>query len=464
MPIYAAMIPVLAVGLFLVAGIFIYGAEPQIPLLLGAVVAGLVGVWRGYRWKTIEHGITDSIARAIPALIILLIIGMIIGVWIASGVVPAMIYYGFDVLLPDWFLPATFLLCSLMSLATGSSWTTAGTVGVAAIGVGQGLGIPAAAVAGAIVSGSFFGDKISPLSDTTNLTPAVVGVELYDHIKHMLYSTAPAFLITLVIYTFLGAYLTNSGEQGGEVMRYRQVLADNFSLSPLLLIPPLAVIGMIIFKVPAIPSLVAGALLGGLMQIIVQGQGPGAVATALYHGFVIDTGWDRIDHLLSRGGMASMYSTVSLGIVALAFGGIMDKCGMLHALVSGMAGLVRRTGNLVLTTVSTAFLINIFAANQYLAVIIPGQMFEEAYRRLNLHNKNLSRALESGGTLTAPLIPWNSSGVFMYSVLAVSPLAFAPYAVLCWLVPLIVVLYGYTGFSMERSVPPIISQVPGNNI
>lgn len=449
-PLVVALIPVIAVGLFLGMGTFVYEAEPHFPILLGAVVAGLVALQQGFSWKTIESGLMDSIARAMPALLILLIIGMIIGTWVASGIVPALTYFGFQILPRAWFLPAVFILCSVMSLVTGSSWTTAGTVGIAAIGVGQGLGLPPAAVAGAVVSGAFFGDKISPLSDSTNLTASVVGVELYTHIKHMLITTLPAFFLSLIMYAVYGYFWVGEASSPGEALRLQQVLVENFNLSPFLLIPPAVVIVLILFKVPAIPSLVAGTIAGAMMQIFVQGQGMGDVLQVIYHGFSIETGWEQADQLLSRGGMASMYSTVSLGLIALSFGGIMERCGMLSSLVGGITRLVRTTGNLVSTTVFTAFLINIFGANQYLAVIIPGQMFAGSYERLGLQGKNLSRNLEAGGTLTAPLIPWNSSGVFMLTVLSVNPLAYAPYAFICWLTPIIAMLYGYTDFSMEK--------------
>ncbi len=449
-PFSIAIIPVVAVGLFLGLGTFIYEAEPHIPILLGAVVAGLVALQQGFSWKTIESGLIESIARAIPALLILLIIGMIIGTWVASGIVPALTYYGFQILPRAWFLPAILILCAAMSLVTGSSWTTAGTIGVAAIGVGEGLGLPPAAVAGAVVSGSFFGDKISPLSDSTNLTASVVDVELYTHIKHMLITTVPAFFLALIMYAVYGLYFTGEASSLVEATRLQQVLAENFNLSLFLFIPPSVVIALILFKVPAIPSLLAGTIVGAIMQMAIQGQGMGDVLHVIYHGFSIETGWEQADQLLSRGGMASMYSTVSLGLIALSFGGIMEKCGMLSSLVSGITRMVRTAGNLAFTTVSTSILINIFGANQYLAVIIPGQMFKGCYTRLGLHGKNLSRNLEAGGTLTAPLIPWNSSGVFMMTVLSVSPLAYAPFAFICWLTPLIAVLYGYTGFSMEK--------------
>ncbi|TCT16127.1 transporter (NhaC family) [Natranaerovirga pectinivora] len=446
-----ALIPIVVVIVTLTLSVFIYDAQPHIALFLGAATAGLTAFLYGFSWDTIQSGFTESIHRAIPSLIILLIIGMIIGVWIASGIVPALIYYGFNILLPNWFLPSILILCSIMSVITGSSWTTVGTIGVAAIGVGQGLGIPAPAIAGTVVSGAFFGDKLSPMSDSTNLTPSVLDVDLYVHIKHMLYSTVPSFIIALILYTLLGIFLTEGSIDTDFIANYQTIIRDNFTLSPWLLLPPTAVIGLILFKIPAIPSLIVGVVLGGFIQVAIQGQSVNEFFHILYDGFTISTGEEEIDALLSRGGMASMYNVVSLALIALAFGGIMNKCKMLESIVLKMSKFVKSTGNLVATTLGTSILLNIFSANQYLAVILPGQMFEDCYKGQGLKLKNLTRALEGGGTLTAPLIPWNSSGVFVYSVLSINPLVYAPYAIICWLTCIIVGLFGYRDITMEKS-------------
>ncbi|TCK92746.1 NhaC family Na+:H+ antiporter [Natranaerovirga hydrolytica] len=446
-----AIIPILVVIIALTFSVFIFDAEPHIALFFGAATAGIVAFVHGYSWETIQSGFTESVHRAIPSLLILLIIGMIIGVWIASGIVPALMYYGFELLLPQWFLPSILILCSIMSVITGSSWTTVGTIGVAAIGVGQGLGIPAPAIAGTIVSGAFFGDKLSPMSDSTNLTPSVLGVDLYVHIKHMLFSTVPSFLIALAMYTVLGFFLAEGSADPSIVAEYQDVIMENFNLSFLLIIPPIIVIALILFKVPAIPSLIAGVVLGGIMQITVQGQSVSEFFNILYEGFSISTGWEEMDMLLTRGGMSSMYDVVSLALVALAFGGIMNRCKMLDAIVSRLSRFLKSVGNLVTTTIGTSIFLNIFSANQYLAVIIPGQMYEDCYKAKGLKFNNLTRALEAGGTLTAPLIPWNSSGAFVLSVLSVNPLAYAPYAFICWLTFIIVIFFGYKDITMDKT-------------
>ncbi|MDR5659638.1 Na+/H+ antiporter NhaC [Serpentinicella sp. ANB-PHB4] len=449
---WISLVPFIVMGLSLGVSVFLYDTEPHSSLILGTITVAAIGYYYNHSWDQIEKSIVSSISRAISAIIILLIIGMLIGTWIASGVVPALMYYGFYVFSETWFLPSILVLCSFISVVTGSSWTTAGTIGVAAIGIGQGLGIPAHIIAGAVVSGAFFGDKLSPLSDSTNLTPSLLKVDLYEHIKHMLYTTVPSFVIALILYAIIGIFFIEGGN-GIDVSDYQSAIAENFRLSYWLIIPPAAVVTLILFKVPAIPSLAVGVLLGSMVQIIAQGSNLGEVFETLYHGVEISTGWDEMDELLSRGGMSSMYSVVALAIVALPFGGLMNDTGMLSAIVSKMTAFLNTRGPLVLTTALTSIFINIFGANQYLAVILPGQMYEEHYKKLDLHNKNLTRALEGGGTLTAPLIPWNSSGAFMLSVLAVDPLKYAPYAFVCWLTFIVATAFAYFNVTMEKQSP-----------
>lgn len=319
-PLWLALLPVLVLTGSLYYVIFISRGEPHGPLFLGTISAGLSAYFYGYTWPEIERGMVNNIKKALPSLLILLIIGMVISLWIASGIVPAMIYYGFYILQPTWFLPAVMLLCSLMSLVTGSSWTTIGTIGVAALGLGQGMGVPGAITAGAIVSGAFFGDKVSPMSDSTNLTPSILGVDLFEHIGHMIYTTAPAFILSLALYAWLGFSYVDGTADLMYVQQYQHILMEHFTFSFWLLIPPLVVISLVLFKVPALPSLTAGVLLGGLIQVLVQGYTAGQVFHTAYAGFQIMTGNEAFDQLLSRGGMTSMYSVVALGLLALAFG------------------------------------------------------------------------------------------------------------------------------------------------
>ncbi len=450
--IVLSLIPVAVTGVALWFSIFVLDTQPHFALFLGATVAGLCAYAHGCRWETIREGFKHAICRTISALLILLIIGMLIGVWIASGIMPALMYLGFEFLSARWFLPLLLLFCSAMSLITGSSWTTIGSMGVAAIGVSEGLGIPLGMTAGAVVSGAFFGDKISPMSDSTNLTASVLGVNLFDHIRHMLYTTIPAFLISLVVFTLLG-FTASEGASIGDVSAYTESIGQHFNLSGWLAIPPVVVILMIVLKVPAIPCLIAGVMLGGIAYVALQGGTFSGLFETIHTGFVIETGDPDMDRLFSRGGMESMYEVISLALVSLALGGIMDRTGMLHSIVLRLARFVRSIGNLTLTVIGTSVFINIVGANQYLAVILPGQMFEECYRKQNLKLKNLTRTLEGGGTLTAPLVPWNSSGVFIASTLGVSAATYAPYAVLCWLTAIVVVIFGYARITMER-IPP----------
>ncbi len=448
-----ALLPFAVMGTAIYFSVFVYEAEPHIALFFGAITASLAAYGTGFTWGTIRSAFERNIQKGLITMIILMIIGMLIGTWIASGIVPAMLYFGIQFLHPLAFLPLILLFCAVMSVMTGSSWVTIGTIGVAAVGIGQGLGIPAAITAGAIVSGSFFGDKISPLSDSTNLASSVFEVNIYDHIRHMLYSTLPALGLSLIAYTVIGFFLTETGSSGEEAMQYQEYILEHFTLSPLLLVPPVAVIFLILKRVPAIPSLVAGVVLASLTQVLVQGANLGDLMITLYDGFFISSGWDTMDTLLSRGGLASMYSIIGLTLLALTFGGIMRYCGMLEAIVLKMKRLVRRRGGLVLTTLLSSVFVNLFTANQYLSVIIPGQMYEQSYERLSLKKKNLTRTLEAGGTLTSPLIPWNASAIFVSAVLGIGALQYAPYAFVCWSTGLVVALYGFSGLTMEKEDP-----------
>ncbi|WP_114748192.1 Na+/H+ antiporter NhaC [Pleomorphovibrio marinus] len=448
-PPWLALIPLVITGASLGFSVFVFEVEPHFSLFLGAVVAGFCGYWWGYSWKDIEEGFTYPISRTVPSVIILLIIGMLMAVWIASGIVPALMYYGFKFFVAKWFLPLILLFCCVMALVTGSSWSTIGTLGVAAIGVSEGLGVPTAISAGAVVSGSFFGDKLSPMSDSTNLTPSVLGVGLYPHIKHMLYTTLPSLGICLAAFTLVGLFIPGS-DSSADTGEYAEHIQEHFDLSMVMFLPPLIVIFLIIKKVPAIPSLSIGVVLGSIGYLVFQGGNTATLVETLHSGFVMETGKDEMDSLFSTGGMESMYNVINLALISLAFGGIMNKTGMLKSVLQTMSRFVSSTGNLTVTVLGTAVFVNIFGANQYLAVILPGQMFEETYRRRKLKLKNLSRTLEAGGTLTAPLIPWNSNAIFVYSTLGVSAANYFPYAFLCWFTAILVAIYGYAGITMEE--------------
>ena len=444
-----ALIPIVSLIIFLLVGIVFLGADPHIPLLLGVIVAASVAIFiLNYTWEEVESSIVDGIKLAMQAIVILMIIGTLVGTWLLSGTVPTLIYYGLQILSPGIFLVATMLICSIVSISVGSSWTTAATIGVALMGVGQGLGIPAEVVAGSIVSGAYFGDKMSPLSDTTNLAPAMAGGDLFSHIKYMFWTTGPAYIIALILFGIMGMTYAGGEIDADRISSITNALADNFNVSPLLMIPPLLVIVIVIFKVPAIPGLLAGTFLGGLFAFIFQGAGLGAIVDAAHYGFGIETGVVIVDDLVSGGGLDGMMWTVSLIIIALSLGGVLESTGMLAAVGNAILTVAKSTGSLVLATILSCIAINLLSGDQYLAIVVPGRMFKDTYREKGLSPSVLSRALEGGGTVTSPFIPWNTCGAYMYEMLNVHPFAYLPYTFFNLLVPVVNVVYGYLGFKI----------------
>jgi NhaC family Na+:H+ antiporter len=445
-----ALIPVIFLVLALFVTIVLLHQSAHIPLILAAAVAACVAVYLKYPWEEILGGMVHGINLAMGALLILMVVGLMIGTWISGGIVPTMVYYGLKVLSPGIFLGATMIICSIISLGTGSSWSTAGTVGVALIGVGQGLGVPTAMVAGAIISGAYFGDKMSPLSDTTNLAPAVAGTDLFSHIRHMVYTVVPAYTIALGLYIFLGARFSGGVLKSQNIETMLSTIKSQFFIHPLLLLPPLLVIVLVVVKVPPLPALLGGTVLGAVFAVFAQSRTLAEIVQAAHSGYVSNSGVAMVDDLLTRGGLMSMMETVALIICALSFGGIMEKTGMLETLASALLKKVRRTGSLVATTIFSCIGMNVIAADQYIAIVVPGRMFKNAYDARGLHPKNLSRVLEDSGTVTSPLIPWNSCGAFMGATLGVSPLIYLPYAFLNLVQPMVSMFYGYTGITMEK--------------
>jgi len=454
-----SLIPVVVLIGTLFYTIVILEGTGHIPLIIGAITASLIaGYSLGYTWEEILKGFTTGITSALPALLILIIVGLLIGIWIASGVVPVMIFYGLKILAPGYFLVATCLICALISLATGSSWSTAATVGLAMMGVGQALGIPAGMTAGAVISGAYFGDKMSPLSDTTNLAPAIAGTQLFTHIRHMVYTTVPALVIALVIYTIIGIIRPASGSvETADYLLMLSTLDQTFNLSPWLLIAPAVVLLLVWKKTPALPALMAGVATGAILLLLFQRDGGAGSAPvlsrlldSLFSGYESHTGVVSVDELLSRGGLTSMLETIALIIVALAFGGIMELTGMLGRLAEAILKLARSTGTLITVTVFSCFGMNVLASDQYLAIIVPGRMYRGAFLKRGLHPKNLSRALEDSATLTSPLIPWNTCGAYMSGVLGVSCFTYLPFAFLNLLSPMISIFYGFTGITIEK--------------
>jgi len=448
-----ALIPVIFLVLALSLTIIGYKQSAHIPLIAAAAVAAIIAVAHHHPWKEIHAGIVHGISLAMGAILILMVVGTLIGTWISGGIVPTMIYYGLKVLSPGIFLVATLIICSIVSLGTGSSWSTAGTVGVALIGVGKGLGIPVAIVAGAIVSGAYFGDKMSPLSDTTNLAPAVAGTDVFSHIRHMVYTTLPGYILSLVLYGIIGIRFSGRLMETQNIETILTSLKANYFINPVLLLPPFLVIVMVVKKIPPLPALLGGTFLGGIFGILTQSRSLADVIGAAQSGFVSNTGLEVVDELLTRGGMENMMTTVALIICALSFGGIMEKTGMLKVLAGALLKRVKRTGSLVATTIFSCIGMNIIASDQYIAIVVPGRMFKNAFDAKGLHPKNLSRCLEDSGTLTSPLIPWNSCGAFMGATLGISPLLYLPYAFLNLFNPIVSTFYGYTGITMEKIEP-----------
>lgn len=445
-----AIIPLIVMIIVMAITVIKLEQGPHIPLIVGTSVAALVAWRSGYKWKEIEEAMYKGIRLALPAVIIIMLVGLTIGAWIGGGVVATMIYYGLKIITPSLFLVSITIICGIVSLAIGSSWSTMGTIGVAGMGIGLSMGIPAPMIAGAIISGAYFGDKMSPLSDTTNLAAGLTDTDLFVHIRHMFYTTIPGLVIALVVYAVLGRKFAKGNLDTEGINQTVQVLQDSFVISPWLLIIPLLVIVLVAKKVPAIPALIVGILLGFLAQVIIQGGSFADAVASLQSGFVIKTGNEMVDNLFNRGGLDSMMYTVSMTIVAMTFGGILENTGMLQAIVNQILKLAKTAKGLVASTVISCFATNASCSEQYISIVIPSRMYAKAYREKGLHSKNLSRALEDGGTLTSVFVPWNTCGVFIWGTLGVHTFQYAPYAVLNFIVPIISIIFAMTGFSIVK--------------
>lgn len=465
--IFIALIPVVFLAILLMLNIFVWGGDAHIPLVFGTIAAALVGLYLGFSWSEIESHIINTISKSMQANLILLAVGMLIAIWIMSGTVPTMIYYGLQIINPRIFLPVVMIVCSIVSLSTGSSWTTAGTVGIAFVGIGAGLNIPPAMVAGAIISGAYFGDKMSPLSDTTNLAPAVAECDLFDHIRHMLYTTGPTMVISLVLYFLLGLRYGRGTIDPSQMNGILEAIKGAYHINILLLLPPVLVIIMVVRKVPALPGLIAGAVLGIVFYFLFQFKAYnislldacGQILKVLHNGNVTNTGHALVDKLFTRGGFSSMLWTVSLVIASMCFGGAMEVTGCLQTLTGALVKFAKSTGSLVVVTIFSCLFINVISGSQYLSILIPGRMFRVEFRKRGLHPKNLSRCLEDGGTLFSPLVPWNTGGAFMHQTLGVHPFAYLPYAFLNIINPVVSIIFGFTGITMHKLPPEEMEKV-----
>jgi len=445
-------------------------------MFLCAVLAALLGrFYCKIPYKTLESGILKAINMSMPAILIIFLVGALISMWITAGVVPMLIYYGLEILSPKGFLVVCCLISCVAALCTGSSWSTVGTVGLALMGVGTALGIPEEFTAGAIISGAYFGDKMSPMSDSTNLAPAMVGIDVFTHIRHMMYTSVPAIIVALLFYFFLGLFYQGEILDNRNILLIQVLIIENFNTSLWLLIIPAAVIFGVVKGLPPIPALTMGIFLAIAAIPVFQGEllarqlgGNLGFASAYSYifnsiaaGFSIDTGNALIDKLFNRGGMLSMLELNFLVIAAMAFGGLLETSGMLAAMTNGLLRGVRSVAGLISTTLGTCIFVNFTAANQTMAIIIPARMFAVAYKERNLHPKNLSRACEDAGTVFAPLVPWNTNGVYCAGVLGVSTLSYAPFAVFCLVSPLVSLVLGLTGKTIAPLDEGPLSQADG---
>ncbi|QPB43472.1 Na+/H+ antiporter NhaC [Rodentibacter haemolyticus] len=449
-PFLYALLPVLVMVATMAVSIIKFEASPHVPLIIGAITATLVAMKFGYRWNTIEQGIYSGIKMALPAIVIIIMIGLTIGAWLGGGIVATMIYYGLKLISPSLFLFTICIICGLVTLSIGSSWSTMGTIGVAAIGIGLSIGIPTPIVAGAVISGAYFGDKMSPLSDTTNLASGITNTDLFDHIKHMLTTTLPAYVIALAFYLYMGMQFDSSHTNLSHIQSVMENISKNFVISPWLLLVPVIVVLLVMKKVSAIPALTIGILLGSLCHVFVQGSDVGTAVKTLHDGFKIQSGHEIIDTLFNRGGIESMMYTISLTIVAMSFGGIAEQTGMLRSVVSTILHFARSASMLIIATIFSSVITNCTTSEQYISILLPGRMYVTAYKERKLHSKNLSRALEDGGTVTSVLVPWNTCGVYAYSMLQVSAFEYAPYAVFNYAVPLLAIVFALFNIKIER--------------
>lgn len=468
-----ASIPMLTLITLLFFSVKFFGEDSsfgpnQIALLLSMAVAALIGLKNGYTWKSIEGAIVKGISLSLGAVLILLTVGSLIGTWLLSGTVPTMIYYGLQIIDPSWFYAAACLVCGIVAMSIGSSWTTAATIGVAFIGIANGFDMSMSVTAGAVISGAYFGDKLSPLSETTNLAPAVAGSELFAHIRYMLWTTIPSITIALILFLIIG--FNESSTSAGDTSSIETItgtLQSTFDLSLLNLVPLFVLLFLAYKRVPAFPAVAIGSLIGAIWAVLFQqdlistmiGEGIGNVQgtimvvwTAMFDGVVVNSGNEQIDKLLSRGGMSSMLNTIWLVMMALSFGAVLEHLGMLRRFVEAILSTVKSVGGLISSTLATCIGTNLVTADQYMAIVMPGRMYKEEFERRGLHPTVLSRTLEDSGTITSPLIPWNTCGAFMFGALALTSYDYIFYCFFNLINPVIALIYGFTGFKIKKLV------------
>ncbi len=481
-----ALLPIIILIGLLALNISIWGDESlggpnQLALTFATLFAGIIAWKLKVPGKRMQRFIVNNIGDAMPSILILLLIGALSGTWMLGGVVPTLIIYGLDLLHPSIFLFATVLISAIISISTGSSWSTIATIGVALLGIGTALGFSPGLVAGAVISGAYFGDKMSPLSDTTNLAPAMAGTDLFTHIRYMLYTTTPTLIITLIIFLVIG--FTHEGtETAGGVEALKTAIEANFTISPWLLLVPLILVAVILKKVPPLTSLLIGSIAGSLAAVFFQADlitnifnadFPKETAIPFFEKayVVISHAWfgsseiitdnEDVNSLLSTGGMAGMLQTIWLIITAMAFSGVMESAGLLKRIAESIIHYAKSTGSLVLSTVATSIFMNITASEQYISIVVPGRMYANVYRKRKLKPELLSRTLEDGGTVTSVLIPWNTCGAVNSTVLGVGTLAYLPYAFFNLISPLMTIFFAYANIKIRRYTDEEYEEVMG---
>ncbi|MGY8966867.1 MAG: Na+/H+ antiporter NhaC [Flavobacteriales bacterium] len=465
-----ALLPVVILVLLLSFNVTVYGDDAlggsnQFILLIGAAVAAIVGFRNRVTYDQMIEAIGSNLKSTTGAILILLFVGALAGTWLLSGIIPAMIYYGLQILHPSIFLPACIVICAIISIATGSSWTTSATVGIALIGIGRALEIPVGMVAGAVISGAYFGDKLSPLSDTTNLAPAMAGSDLFTHIRYMTHTTVPSIIITLIVFLILGFFQNTSGAADTDILLTS--IKESFTINLGLFLVPVLVIFLIIRKTPPLAALLAGTLLGGLFALIFQPDLVVKIAGATtlsvisaYQGVMnaiigeisVTTSNELLNDLFSSGGMKGMLGTIWLIVCAMVFGGIMDAIGGLQRLSNALLSIAQSTFQLFASTAVSCVVINLTASDQYLSIVLPGKMFNKAFADKNLAPENLSRTLEDAGTVTSVLIPWNTCGAYQSGVLGVGVGEYFIFAIFNWLSPIMTLVYAYFGIKIKKIV------------
>ena len=446
---------ILSVMSILVLGITVFKADIHALLLIVLSFSCIVSFRLGYSFEDLTCGMQKSLTEILPAMMIFILIGVIIGTWILAGTVPAIIYYGLQILTPLWFLPIGLLLCSLTSIATGSSWGTVGTVGIALMGVGSGLGIPGPITAGMIVSGAYFGDKMSTISDTTNLAAAAAGTTLYDHVKSMSYTTTPSYIITLILFTIMGLKYSSGTVNKEEVDLIVNTLGTTFNMNPIVFLPMIILFVLNIKKAPAVPSMVIGGGIAVIIAIVFQRASIGDALLSINYGYSGNTGVELVDTLLNRGGIQEMMWTFSLAFIAISLGGVLEQVGYLNTLIKGFIGKINNPGLLSLVVILSTILGIAAMGEVYLSIILNGNLYKDEFKKKGLKANMLSRLLEEGGTLMEVFVPWSTGGAFVAATLGIENFKIAPYALLSIINPIVSIVFSFLGIYVLWESKPI---------